>query len=104
MGDGFSRQIRDAFKYRLPDKLRQSGEDRRERNGFMKTYQVSLSKTYLVNITAEDEEMAKELVEFYTGDVQDISTEKERLANDFSIQEIECQTNDAIDCIEVDDE
>lgn len=70
----------------------------------MKTYQVSLSNTYLVNIFTEDEEKAKELVEFYTGDVQDISTEHDRLLGSFSIQEIECQTNDAIDCVEVEDE
>lgn len=70
----------------------------------MKTYQVSLSKTYTVNVVAEDEEKAKRLVEFYTGDVQDISSETERLAEGFSIQEIECQTNDAVDCTELEDE
>ncbi len=70
----------------------------------MKTFQVSLAKTYTVNIVAEDEEHAKRLVEFYTSDIQDISTENERLAESFSIQEIECQSNDVIDCNEVEDE
>jgi hypothetical protein len=70
----------------------------------MKTFQVTLAKTYLVKIVAEDEEKAKRLVEFYTGDVQDISSEDERLTESFSIQEIECQINDAIDCIEIEDE
>lgn len=70
----------------------------------MKTFQVSLAKTYTVSIVADDEEQAKRLVEFYTGDIQDISTEKERLAENFSIKEIECQTNDAIDCNETNDE
>ncbi len=70
----------------------------------MKTFQVSLAKTYTVNIVADDEEQAKRLVEFYTGDIQDISTEKERLAENFSIKEIECETNDAIDCDEIEDE
>jgi hypothetical protein len=70
----------------------------------MKTFQVSLAKTYMVNIVADDKEQAKRLVEFYTGDIQDILTEKERLAENFSIKEIECQTNDSIDCNEIEDE
>jgi hypothetical protein len=70
----------------------------------MRTFQVSIAKTYTVNIIAEDEERAKRLVEFYTSDIQDISTEYERLAENFSIEEIECQTNDAIDCNEIEDE
>lgn len=70
----------------------------------MKTFQVSLAKTYTVNIVAENEEKAKRIAEFYTGDIQDISTENERLSKNFSITEIECQTNDAIDCLEIEDE
>ncbi len=70
----------------------------------MKTFQVSLAKSYTVSIVADDEEQAKRLVEFYTGDIQDISTEKERLAENFSIKEIECQSNDAIDCNEIENE
>ena len=70
----------------------------------MKTFQVSLAKTYTVNIAAEDEEKAMRLVEFYTGDVHDISSDIERNAENFSIRQIECQTNDAVDCIELEDE
>lgn len=70
----------------------------------MKTFQVSLTKTYTINIVADDKEQAKRLVEFYTGDIQDISTEKDRLAENFSIEQIENQTNDAIDCDELSDE
>jgi len=70
----------------------------------MKTFRVSLAKTYTVNIIANDEEQAKRLAEFYTSNIQDVSTEKERLAENFSIKEIECQTNDAIDCNEIEDE
>jgi hypothetical protein len=70
----------------------------------MKTFQVSLAKTYTVNIAANDEEQAKRLVEFYTSDIKDISTDEERLAKNFSIKEIECRTNDAIDCSEIEDE
>ncbi len=70
----------------------------------MKNFQVSLAKTYTVNIAAEDEENAKRLAEFFTGDIQDISTESEQQAENFSIQEIECQMNEAIDCIEIENE
>lgn len=70
----------------------------------MKIFQVSLAKTYTVNIAAENEEKAKDLVEFYTGDIQDISSETDRKAEDFFIEAIECQTNDAIDCVEINDE
>ena len=70
----------------------------------MRTFQVSLAKTYTVNIVAEDEEQAKRLVEFYTSDIQDISTEKDRLTENFSIEQIENQTNDAIDCDELSNE
>ncbi len=70
----------------------------------MKTFQVTLAKTYTINIVAEDERKAKELAEFYTGDIQDISTEKERQSENFSVQEIECQINEAIDCAEMENE
>jgi hypothetical protein len=70
----------------------------------MKTFQVSLAKTYTIKIVADDEERARRLVEFYTGDIQDISTIKDRLAENFSIEQIEVQTNDAIDCDELSDE
>lgn len=70
----------------------------------MKTFQVSLAKTYTINIVAENEEKAKELAEFYTSDIQDISSESERQSENFLIQEIECQTNYAIDCTEIENE
>ncbi len=70
----------------------------------MKTFQVSLAKTYTVSIVADEEEQARRLAEFYTGDIQDISTEKERQSKNFSIQEIECQINEAIDCTEIENE
>ncbi|CAN5417547.1 hypothetical protein BH18ACI1_BH18ACI1_11160 [soil metagenome] len=70
----------------------------------MKTFQVSLSKSYLINIVAENEENAKRLAEFYTSDIRDISTESEHITEKFSIREIECQTNDAFDCKEIENE
>ena len=54
----------------------------------MKIFQASLTKTYTINIVADDKEQAKRLVEFHTGDIQDISTEKDRLAENFSIEQI----------------
>jgi len=41
----------------------------------MKTFEVLLTKSYLVKIKAEDEHKAKEFAELFTGDINDISTE-----------------------------
>ncbi len=70
----------------------------------MKNFQVSLVKSYTVNIAAEDTEEAKRLAEFYTGDIRDISTDSERQFRNFTIQEIECRMNEAVDCIEIENE
>jgi len=44
----------------------------------MKTFEVLLTKSYLVKIKAEDEHKAKEFAELFTGDIIDISTENYR--------------------------
>lgn len=70
----------------------------------MKNFQVSLVKSYTVNIAAEDKEEAKRLAEFYTSNIEDLSTESERQSRKFLIQEIECRMNEAVDCIELENE
>ncbi len=62
----------------------------------MKTYKVSLVKSYSIIIEAENEISAKELSEFFTGDIQDLSEEKHRKEYKFSITEIECVDNNAV--------
>ncbi len=67
----------------------------------MKLFQVSLTKSYLVNINAENEVDAKRFAEFFTGDIQDISDQNNRKEYKFEIEEIECAMNEAFEAEEV---
>jgi len=67
----------------------------------MKTYNVSLVRSYVVTIEAEDKEKAGDYAEFFIGDCYDISTSKDRQANNFLIEEIEPTINEAIDIEEI---
>ena len=67
----------------------------------MKTYQVVLSKSYVVTIKAQSDEQAKRMSEFYTSDIKDLSTSKDRLERGFSIEEIENGINEALEVEEV---
>lgn len=60
----------------------------------MPEYEITLTKAYTVKIEAEDEEAAKHLTEFYTGDIKDISTLLDRKTHRFKILEIECRVNE----------
>ena len=63
----------------------------------MKTFEVVLSKSYLVKIQAEDTFKAKEYSEFFTGDIQNISTRLDERNHNFKIESIDCKMNEAID-------
>ncbi len=63
----------------------------------MKKFKVVLTKSYLVTINAKNEQDARHLAEFYTGDIEDISTIQDRQKDDFLIEEIECTINEAFD-------
>ena len=67
----------------------------------MKTYQVVLTKSYIVTIQAETAEKAKHLAEFYTGDIQDISKNKDRKTLNFSVENIKCGMNESFETIEL---
>ena len=67
----------------------------------MKTYQVTLTKAYMVTINASGEDQAKRLAEFYTGDIQDISTGQDRKEYNFSIEQIKCGLNEGFDVEEI---
>lgn len=67
----------------------------------MKTYQVTLTKAYAVTINANGETQAKRLAEFYTGDIQDISTKQARKEHDFNIEQITCGMNEGFDVKEI---
>lgn len=67
----------------------------------MKTYQVALTKSYLVSVSAETKEQARRACEFYTNDIQDISTIENRKKERFLIENIECTVNETFDCHEI---
>jgi hypothetical protein len=61
----------------------------------MRTYEVILTKSYMVTIDANSEEEAIDLTTFFTGDAQDISNESEQKEFNFKIQKIKCTVNEA---------
>ena len=63
----------------------------------MKTFNVLLTKSYLVKIKAEDKHKAKEFAELFTGDINDISTEYYRKKLSFKIEYIDCKMNKAFE-------
>ena len=69
----------------------------------MKTFDVLLTRAYRVQIEAEDENSAMELVEFYLGDPEDKSNEMERTQHRFNIIEIEMTMNEAFEAEEVEE-
>ena len=67
----------------------------------MKTYKVSLTKSYIVELKAEDKYSAKEFSQVFTGDISDISTLKDRKENRFEIEDIDCKFNEVFEIEEV---
>ncbi|HUS49627.1 MAG TPA: hypothetical protein VMZ91_05650 [Candidatus Paceibacterota bacterium] len=63
----------------------------------MKTFEIVLTKSYIVRIKAEDKDKAKEYSEFFTGDIQDISSIDDRKKFKFEIEGIECKINEAFE-------
>ena len=61
----------------------------------MKEFRVSLIKSYIVDINAESEEDARKFVEFFTGDIADISHKSDRDKYKFYIENIECSINES---------
>jgi hypothetical protein len=67
----------------------------------MKNYQVILTKSYIVTMRAENAPKAKQLAEFYTGDISDISTDEARKEHNFKIEQISCGMNEGFDAKEI---
>ncbi|OFY94010.1 MAG: hypothetical protein A3K10_18035 [Bacteroidetes bacterium RIFCSPLOWO2_12_FULL_31_6] len=67
----------------------------------MKTYQVTLTKSYVVTVDAETSDDAKRVCEFYTGDIDDISTKYDRIKENFEIENIECTVNETYEYVEL---
>ena len=62
----------------------------------MKIFEVTLTKSYIVKIQAEDALKAKEFSEFFTNDVQNISNRLDEIEHNFKIESIDCKVNEAI--------
>ena len=58
-------------------------------------------KSYVVTINAATKEKAKRFAEFYTGDIQDISTDEYRRKSKFSIEEIDSRINESFEAEEI---
>lgn len=69
----------------------------------MKTYRVVLTKSYVVTVKAETKEKAKRFAEFYTGDIQDISTDKDRRKSNFSIEKIDTKINESLEAEKIEE-
>ena len=67
----------------------------------MKNFKVSLMRSYVVSIEAEDIKSARELSEFYLGDCQDLSNNDDRSKWNFSINDIEMTYNNSIEAEEI---
>ncbi|HAW09206.1 MAG TPA: hypothetical protein DCW42_08620 [Bacteroidetes bacterium] len=64
----------------------------------METFEVGLTKSYLVRIKAENIEKAKEYSELFTSDIQDLSSIDDRAELKFEIEHIDCKINE---CFEI---
>lgn len=63
----------------------------------MKTFNVSLARSYIVTIKAKNRQRAKDCAEFFIGDCSDLSTIKDKKQYKFSIEEIEPAINEAME-------
>ncbi len=67
----------------------------------MKTFRVVLTKSYLVDIQANNQDDARFLSEFFTGDIKDISKKEDRERYNFKILNIGGVVNEAFECEEI---
>lgn len=72
-----------------------------KRGGIMRTFEVILTKSYLIKIKAENEDKAKEYAELFTGDIHDISTVEDRKKFKFEIEDIDCKINESFEAKEL---
>ena len=63
----------------------------------MRTYEVVLTKSYIIRIKAENEKKAREYSELFTSDIQNISLIDDRKKFNFEIEEIDCKLNEAFE-------
>jgi len=67
----------------------------------MKTYEVVLTKSYIVKIRAENKNSAKEFLTFFTSDITNIADEEDMKKYNFVIENISCKTNEIFEIVEI---
>lgn len=67
----------------------------------MKTYNVSLARSYIITIKAENTEKARDFTEFFLGDCPDVSTFEDKKRHNFLILEIKPTINESMDVEQV---
>ena len=67
----------------------------------MNSYEVLLSRTYLITVKARNKEEALRYCELYIGEEKDISTIEERRLYQFGINDIQHRINDSIEAKEI---
>jgi hypothetical protein len=66
----------------------------------MKTFEVLLTRSYRVEIDANNDRDAVFNVEFFVGGETDLSNKRESASRGFRINDIEMTVNEAIECVE----
>jgi hypothetical protein len=69
----------------------------------MPTYKVGLSRNYIVEIKAKNENDAREFTEFFLDDIKDSSTKEDRKKFGFEFLNIEPTINEAFEYSEDED-
>ncbi len=67
----------------------------------MKTFEVVLTKSYIVKIKAENADFARDFSQLYTSNITDLSTKQDRENQKFKIEDIDCKINDVFEIQEV---
>jgi hypothetical protein len=67
----------------------------------MKKFEVSLTRSYIVTICAENKQQARIFSEFYLGDCPDLSKLKDQKEQYFKINDIEMAFNEAFEAKEI---
>ena len=67
----------------------------------MKTFDIILTKSYKVRIKAKNKFYAKEYLQYFTSNIQDLSTNIEKQKFNFEIENIDCKMNEIFEIEEI---
>ncbi len=67
----------------------------------MKTFDIVLTKSYIVRIKSDNKNSAKEFSQIFTSDIEDLSTYKDKKNYNFKIESIDCKINEVFEIIEI---